>query len=190
MLQKKEDKELRLQINQHLSLTELFYKKNMRDAYEKGEIYGIVDSAEGSTSLDTSLERLSKLDNGPIRNLNADFRRVYYSTESDGEWKRLNEGDSITVKRNEKVYIKADVVNTGIAKWISKANSGGQQGGVCVTLGRDSFNIPSDAEKHDMLTVEGIEFSVSTGKNMRMQMTAEGRSDFGEIYKFTVNVTD
>ncbi len=166
------------------------FKKNMRDAYEKGEIYGIVDSAEGSTSLDTSLERLSKLDNGPIRNLNADFRRVYYSTESDGEWKRLNEGDSITVKRNEKVYIKADVVNTGIAKWISKANSGGQQGGVCVTLGRDSFNIPSDAEKHDMLTVEGIEFSVSTGKNMRMQMTAEGRSDFGEIYKFTVNVTD
>lgn len=166
------------------------FRDNMRETMSKGKVYGIIDSAEGTSSLDTSLEKLSKLNNGPVRNLNADFRRVYYKTESNGEWKIIPEHGVITVKRNEKVYIKANVVNTGVAKWINSKNAKNTKGAVCVLIGKERFDIPTDTLKHEMITVEGIEFSVSTGKNMRMQMTADGRCDFGEIFKFTVNVTD
>lgn len=161
-------------------------KDKMRKAMENGDVYGMVDSAEGSTSLDTPLERLSELAIGPMRNLNADFRRVYYRTESDSEWKRLEEGGEITVKRNEKIYLKANVVNTGIAKWIASANASGSSGAVCVKLEGNSFDIESDVAKHNMICVEGIELSVSAEKDICMQMSSKGRCDFGEAFRFTV----
>ncbi|MBQ9558080.1 MAG: hypothetical protein IJU94_05670 [Clostridia bacterium] len=161
------------------------HQSEFKQAMESGSTFGISCRADGMTSLDAELSRVGDLDVGPLRFLNATIRRVYWRVEG-GEWTELKDGDVITAKRGSRIELKLTVVNTGRAKWICRANAGASAGAVCVNADGVSFNIPSDAARHDMLTVGGVYVTADSFKTVTVEMAAEGRVHFGEKIVFSV----
>lgn len=161
------------------------HRSEFKAANNAGKVFGITNRGDSMTSLDAELSRISDLDVGPMRFLNATLRRVWYRV-SGGEWTRLNSGDVITAPRGSKIELKLTVVNTGRAKWICRANAGSSAGAVCVNADGVSFDIPSDAARHDLITVSGISVTADRYKTVTVEMSAEGRAHFGEKIKFTV----
>lgn len=161
------------------------HQSDFKAANNAGKVFGITNRGDAMTSLDAELSRISDLDVGPLRFLNATIRRVWYRV-SGGEWTLLKGGDVIAAPRGSKIELKLTVVNTGRAKWICRANAGSAAGAVCVNAGGESFDIPSDAARHDLIEVGGIFVTADNYKNVTLEMAAEGRAHFGEKIKFTV----
>ena len=161
------------------------HQSEFKQALESGKSFGIKSRADGMTSLDAELSRVGDLDAGPQRFLNATIRRAYYRVEG-GEWTELNDGEVITAERGGRIELKVTVVNTGRAKWICRANAGASAGAVCVNADGVSFDIPSDAARHDIITVGGIYVTADKFKTVALEMAAEGRAHFGERIRFNV----
>ena len=163
----------------------LEHQSEFKQAMESGKTFGISCRSDAMTSLDAELTRLGDLDVGPLRFLNATIRRAYYRVEG-GEWAELKDGEVITAARGSSIELKVTVVNTGRAKWICRANAGASAGAVCVNADGMSFDIPSDAARHDMITVDGIFVTADKFKTVALEMAAEGRAHFGERIRFNV----
>ncbi|MBO4584596.1 MAG: hypothetical protein J5756_05970 [Clostridia bacterium] len=161
------------------------HQSDFKAANNAGKVFGITNRGDSMTSLNAELSRISDLDIGPLRFLNATIRRVWYRV-SGGEWILLKSGDVITAPRGSKVELKLTVVNTGRAKWICRANAGSSAGAVCVNVGGESFDIPSDAARHALISVSGISVTADNYKTVTLEMAAEGRAHFGEKIKFTI----
>ena len=184
-------------------------QSEFHEANSAGKFFGIRNAAAETTSLNTSLERISGLDIGPVRNLNACIRKVWYRIDG-GEWTYVANGETITVPRGGNVYFKVTAVNNGNAKWICRKNAGMSEGSVgigietegasavfglaassvpgavCVDVDGYNFEMEQDVPRHGSVTVDNIVMTADRRRTVVFRMSARDRAKFGDIYRVKI----
>jgi len=145
-------------------------------AVRAGKTVGLRTAADGATSADVPLIAVGGTPcNGanPPQYLNAEFGEVWVLDAADGAEAPVSQGAVIQVAAGRPIRLRVQLVNTGVAAWLSLQSAGGKPGGVYVAAGERGglqarAAIPRDVPRYG--TTE-FEFTLTDGIAERTDVT-------------------
>lgn len=162
-------------------------------AESEGAVLELVTEGMGTTSADTPLVAIGNVPaNGtnPPKYLNGEFNYVKLYTD-DGRELSVEDGDTVALPEGTRLEIAAGFGNLKEARWLSPLNYSGD-GGVYMVSHSSSdlavkIPIACDAPFLEDTYCERTALCTVSGKtDIALRLTAQNRTDFGEIFRFTV----
>ena len=165
-----------------------------RDAYkaarEQKKQLKLISEATGKTSADVPLKAIGNVPcNGsnPPKYLNSEFNSVMLVLPNGTRIGVLN-GTEIELPKNSPVVVDVSVGNLGEATWVSSSGKAIKEGDVVLESGTSRVKIGQTVPKFgDAILKKIVLAETLNGKRMfTLRLNAFGRTNFGEIFTFTV----
>ena len=165
-----------------------------RDAYktarEQKKQLKLISEATGKTSADVPLKAIGNVPcNGfnPPKYLNAEFNSVMLVLPNGTRIGVLN-GAEIELPKNSPVVVDVNVGNLGEATWVSSSGKTIKEGDVVLESGTRRVKIGQTVPKFSDAVLKKIVLAETLNgkRTFTLRLNAFGRTNFGEIFTFTV----
>ena len=170
------------------------FQDRFAEALEQGTVLAVATEATGKSSLNVPLIAVGNTAyNGfnPPKYLNAEFNSVRLRVGEKGSWVELKDGDTISVKAGESLWLTASIDNTGEASWAGTSTAGGKPGAVFLAAGQRgglSFAQPigHNVARYADTELEAFSFSpgITKKESVTLAMQAKDRAWFGQRLSF------
>ncbi|MCR4575629.1 MAG: beta-galactosidase, partial [Lentisphaeria bacterium] len=165
-----------------------------RDAYKaarkQNKQLKLVSEATGKTSADVPLKAIGNVPcNGynPPKYLNSEFNSVMLMLP-DGTRLGVMNGAEIEWSKNSPVVVDVSIGNLGEATWVSSSGKAVKEGDVILDCGTRRIKIGQTVPKFGDAVLKHVVLAdaVNGKRTFKLQLNAFGRTNFGEIFMFTV----